>query len=224
MDNPWKSLPNHEPYILPQEEIVVNEFNTKVTPEYQVKTELFPEPFTGNVNAPIYLLNLNAGYNENDLFWHSKSSFNSSIKSTLLHEKLDYPFYFLNPKFKESPGGIWWRQKLKKLITDSTLNAVSNNIFCVEYFPYHSKSYKDMPKRISPELLSSQNYSINLVREALKRNVIIIIMRSSKKWLSAIPELEGKKNVFELKNPQNVCITPNNLDGYNEILSVIKKC
>ena len=224
MDNPWKELPEQSPYILPQESSVISEFRARCKKNYQIQSQILPEPYIGNVDAPIYLLSLNPGYSDKDLHWHSKKNFKSAIKSNLLHEPIDYPFYFLNPEFRESPGAAWWQGKLKRLIFDTTLEIVANNIFCVEYFSYHSENYKEIPKSISSELLKSQRYSIYLVRQAIKRNANVIIMRSSKKWFSSVPDLKDNKNVYELRNPQNVCVTPNNLDNYYYFVDNLKKC
>jgi len=224
VENPWKELPEQSPYILSQESRVISEFRARCKKNHQPQTQILPEPFIGNVDAPIYLLSLNPGYSDKDPHWHSKENFKLAIKSNLLHESSDYPFYFLNPEFKESPGATWWQGKLKQLILDTSLDIVANNIFCVEYFPYHSENYKEIPKSISTGLLKSQRYSVYLVRQAIKRNARIIIMRSSKKWFSSVPELKNNNNVYELRNPQNVCVTPNNLDDYHDFVDILKKC
>ena len=157
MENPWKALPEEKPFIIPDEARVINEFKSRcVNREHIPQTHVLPEPFIGNPNSSVYLLSLNPGFSNDDPIWHSQKSFSAAIRANLQHELTEYPFYFLNPKFHESPGSDWWLRKLRPLIEDSSLDVVANNLFCVELFGYHSFKYKEIPKTISDSSLPSQ--------------------------------------------------------------------
>ena len=63
MDNPWCFLPEAQPFVLQADAAAVATCNLKNagTPR-ELHTELPPEPFSGRLDAPIVLLNLNPGY------------------------------------------------------------------------------------------------------------------------------------------------------------------
>ena len=70
--------------------------------------------------------------------------------------------------------------------------------------------------------LPSQEYSFHLVRQAINRNAIIVLMRSKKLWFSAVPELEDYHSVFSVRNVQNPTISPGNLpESYSSIIQAI---
>jgi hypothetical protein len=85
--------------------------------------------------------------------------------------------------------------------------------FVIEYFPYPSKNFgfhKDIP---------SQQYSFYLLKEAMKRDALIIQMRAKTKWQKMNPHLRSYHRYYVLKNWQKVVITEGNCpDGYPEIL------
>jgi len=72
--------------------------------------------------------------------------------------------------------------------------------------------------------IPSQAYSFYLVQQAMKRNALIIQMRSRRVWQNAIPELSDYRHYYVLKNPQNPVVSENNCpDGYPEILKRLLK-
>ncbi len=218
MDNPWTNLPKNEPFILDEDKEEITKFNYEIKEDYKIHLELLPEPFLGNPKSNIVLLNLNPGYHDEDFQFHNNNSyFIEILKKNLSHKEQNYPFYLLNPKIAESPGYKWWSLKLKSLIQKVGIEKVANELFCIEFFPYHSKKYKSINK-----ILFSQEYNFNLLKESIKRNALIIIMRSSNKWLEFIPELKNYK-FYKLKSNQNVSITKNNLgESFDEILKILK--
>jgi hypothetical protein len=223
MENPWEKLLKIKPFVVADDWYCLEKYNQKYDAGvHKLELDVLPEPFIGNIDAPVYLLNLNPGYDESDIYWHAHEKFRASILSNLLHEKLSYPFYFLNPEFNESSGSDWWTKRLRILTSDVGLSTVANKIFCVEFFPYHSIKYKEMPKSITKELLITQEYSIKLVRDAITMGKTIIIMRSKSKWLQYVPELKIHNRVFELKNYQRTYVTPGNLAEYDIIVDLLK--
>ena len=220
MKNPWVTLPYEKPYVLPEDKQEILKYNKKVNKdENLIRTELIPEPYLGDPSSEIILLNLNPGFSIKDKLFHNDNDyFIKSCRKNLLHKDQEYPFYLLDPKNSKAPGYKWWTQKLKKLINKFGNKAVANNIFCIEFFPYHSIKFK-----LNKNILFSQKYSFYLLRKAIKRDTLIVIMRSRKIWLENVPELE-KCNYYELNSPQNPCLTPNNLpDGYDELIKIIEK-
>ncbi len=181
MKNPWQEFEynsNDRQHVLKDDEEAIkaleegikkkwdHDKTQKEYDEYRLRLNLLPEPFVGHKDAPIYLLNLNPGYDEmNDIEM-------KVIKKYIIrnnkqeNEKDDYPFYWLDPKLKSElkeleknkkkggkykDGCEWWKEKLKwlvKAVKDKTgkdenecYKLVSKKIFCIEYFAYHSNRY-----------------------------------------------------------------------------------
>ena len=214
--NPWLALPEVAPFALATDLESVLEFNRSATQDSMIHLELPPEPFIGNLQAPVVLLGLNPGFSPSDLQTHQDDRFIEVSRRNLRNENPQYPFFFLNPNIN-APGRVWWEQKLARLISIKGREAVSKKVLCVEYFPYHSRRFAHAKLRVS-----SQDFSLELVRQAMNREALIIVLRSAKLWFSALLELSVYERIYHVKNPQNVIITPINLpDGYEKLLAEI---
>lgn len=89
---------------------------------------------------------------------------------------------------------------------------MANKIFCIEFFPYHSRSYKPLRS-----ILPSQHYSFHLVKEAISRGALIIMLRGRRGWLMQVPELAGYP-FYILRSAQSGFISPRNLPvGFDDI-------
>ena len=64
MRNPWIDLPETAPFVLACDKQGIGDFNHTAKPEHTIHLELLPEPYTGNPEAMIILLNLNPGFYE----------------------------------------------------------------------------------------------------------------------------------------------------------------
>lgn len=215
MDNPWLKLPKKEPFILPNDLEALRRNNADLI-RIGIHPELLPVPYLGDINkASIVLLCLNPGYNKklDDLAYSDKAFIEESIKS--LTFSCQTPFYCLNEKFSFTGGYIWWKKLLKDLINRFGMKKISEKIMCIQYFPYHSKKYHNLPF-----ILPSQNYSFNLVKQTIKQKKVIIIMRSKKFWLKAVPDLENYPYI-ELKNFRRPYLTENNLKNKSDFSKII---
>ena len=226
MKNPWTQLPSEVPRVLSSDLPTVEAFNDRYadSPKVVIQTQLFPEPFIGDPKAGVYVLALNPGFapkSDND--WHEDPDFQTIVSNNLNHGTSAFPFYFLNPHLAAVPGAKWWTQRSKTLIADVGVQTLAQGMFCVELFPYHSQSYKPIPKSISSNrLVPSSNYAAHLVYSAIKENKPIIVMRSFVRWCRLVPELESYSNLFRLNSPQNVALSPGNLDDYSQIVRELR--
>jgi len=222
MQNPWSEI-STKSKILPSDKPLIKEFNLRYrfSSKYQIQDKLFPEPFIGDPQAGVYLLNLNPGYKKNcDETWHAKKNFQEAAISNLKHSKpkSQYPFYFLDPRFAESPAAIWWKCRMRHLIEDVGLERIARGIFCIELFPYHTASYKRFPIRISRNgLVPSSDYGTELVRRAIKERKLIVAMRATTQWCEFVKELRSYDRLISLKNPRSVYLTPGNMDCYSHL-------
>lgn len=222
MLNPWRGLPVAEPFVLKDDEQIIRAFNARLIGKYkevqEVHLEVFPEPFSGNPQAKIVLLNLNPGYYpRNKEFGGGTADFLSMWRANLAHEPQEYPFYHLDPKLKGSPGEVYYQLKFKVPLQEFGAKRVAEEFFVVEYFPYTTKRGVG-----NISCLPSQEYGFYLVREALKRNAIIIQLRSKRMWQEMIPALRNYPRYYELRSVQNTAISERNCpDGYPEIRKVL---
>ena len=231
MENPWRSLPGRAPFVLEEELEIIEEFNAKLKPnqqdKYHIHLNIIPEPYLGRPDAPVVLLNLNPGFSESDVAWHTEDpQFKRKVWANLLHEQASYHFYLLHPELERTQGYDLWNKRLRELMRDfgkvNGQKIVAENLLNIEYFPYHSKKYKALPH---DQILDSQKYSFHLVREAIQRKAIIILLRSVNLWEEAIPELIGYEKRFELNSKQAPYVSPGNCptpEHYQMVLDALK--
>ena len=221
MENPWLQIIDDfdkGTFILPDDKSVVEDFNKSVSDKYKIHTDIFPAPFMGYVDAPIVLLALNPGFNNNEFekgyyrryahFWKNELQHKSSVDNLRL--------FCLEKEYCESSD--YWLKKLSPLIAISSKEEVANSIFVIQFFPYHSMKYRDFPVRISKQKLKSQLYNFYLVGKAIERGAIIVILRSRKKWINAVPELANYEKCFSTSSYLNPILSENNLKSCFDLL------
>lgn len=215
MKNPWEKLPHKSPYILPQDNEVLECINKKKNFVFHVR----PEPFLGSVKkAKVILLNLNPGFNDKDPATHARADFARALRKNLRQKQSKYPFYLLNPEFSDSPGYIWWNGKLRELIDQCGRLLVGQNVACIEFFPYHSRKWRNIRTHIP-----SQEYGVHLVRQAIKDKKLILLMRAKRQWFNCVPELKTYRRLVRLNSVQNVSASRKNVSNkkFDELVKVI---
>jgi hypothetical protein len=137
------------------------------------------------------------------------------MRDNLRHGPSDYPFVYLAPE-PRGAGKKWWESKLKHLLHRFPREVVARSVLEVVYLPYASCKYRQMPHH-----LPSQAYGFHLVREAMKREAVIVLMRGRKRWLAAVPELEAYGRFCQLKNPRTPAISPGNCPDFEKVVDAI---
>ena len=203
--NPWLDLPSKPPYVLADDKEQVDEFNAQPRrdPKHVLQSDILPEAFVGSKDAPVVLLSNNPGYGKKARH-KRKPKFQARMRKNLCHEKLKYPFVHLDPKFPVM--GVWWERKLKYLHCIFTREAIARSLLNVPYFPYPSNRFAH--RRVE---VPSQEYTFHLVREAMKRGAVIVLMRRRDIWLKKLPGLKKYRRAFAVKNTQNPTLNPGNL-------------
>ncbi len=204
MGNPWEKLSPLPPYVLPRDSEVLDGAPNSI--KSNLVFDVLPDPYFGDPTlANVFLLALNPGFLPIDRDVHMKDTFFiEQNKLNLIHSSI-HPWYFFEERLHYTGGYKWWSRILAPLFRDCDGERIMNKLMCVEYLPYHSIKYKHLP-----QLLPSQEYSLELVRQAMKANKLIIIMRSKKLWLEALPELASYPFI-QLKNPRTPSISPGNM-------------
>jgi hypothetical protein len=152
----------------------------------------------------VLLLNTNPGFSDDDIADEQGMTFAQEARASLVFSS-KLGFHLLDPAFSESSGAGWWRAKLAALTAAVQLPNVLQHVACAEWFPYHSAHFSYLG-----EVLPSQQFSFDLVREAVLRGATTVVMRAYKKWLDAVPELAASDPI-RLRNPQNVSVSPGNM-------------
>lgn len=216
MENPWLRLPPRKPYVLDADRLIVEQHNDRIeAPEKKFRLDLLPDPFIGDPNAPVVLLSMNPGFDPDDAKIHASPDFRRAIHRNLAHERTAFPFYYLDPAFKSSPGAKWWNRRLRHVIDACGLETVAAGVFCAELLPYHSEGSPGW--RVVFRQLPSLQYTAQLVRDALARDAIVVGMRSKTKWLEMVPELSAYDRTYWLRGhktdrvPRNANISPQTL-------------
>jgi hypothetical protein len=222
--NPWTKLPRKPPFILPSDRTAIAAFNKRVPLKFRIVDHLFPVPYLGRPDAPILLLNLNPGYNPEDEYRQTSERFVQVSKRVLRHQEKKSPFYFLDARVEGAendigPGTRWWWKKFGRQLRENFgTELLGNTFFCVQYFPYRSREFRELGP-----VLESQRYSFELVRTAMRRKAMIIIMRSRQLWYKSMPELEEYSLAFTLRNPRNPTLTRRNFPtGFFKMMKIIE--
>jgi len=172
LENPWAQLPKEAPFLLPHDAALIEGFNLTAEDCFKVRAEIIPEPFLGNPDAPIVLLSHNPGFDEeNDLPHHGDPNFAILSRANLLHKPINFPLYLLDPTIARTK---YWEGKLRWLIERFDIPTVAHSVFCVEFFPYHSERFD---RTIG---VPSQQYSFSLVKQAITRGAVILILRGER--------------------------------------------
>ena len=231
--NPWKELKEPD-YYFQEDKEQIDEFNKTLGPHpYFIDMNLLPEPWIGNKEANVILLFTNPGLkgNEADNYQNKEygKEFKEALCKNLIHGNKEYPYYYLNPKFKKTDGAVWLKQRLTDLVaelynldkdrvweqlSDEDLQLLSQKLFTLQLHPYHSAAYKKLKKQFKSHSYTMQLLD-NAVEKAKQGKAIIICVRSYKEWNSCYKEYkkinskvdylrkESEPNFIELKYPSS---------------------
>jgi hypothetical protein len=197
MDNPWRHLPKRFPYVLPADAAAVDRANKRPGEERRLHTEKLPEPYIGDPNTPIVLLTLNGRFEDDDYLFTLDPVGRALQLANLRHDPADYPFYHLDPRIKTFGGATYWRPRFEELIGKVGLEVVAHGVFCVEFFPYSSRT--DAGIR---DILDSQRYGFQLVEQAIDRDALIVLMRSRTEWCAQVPRLASYDQLHTCTSPR----------------------
>jgi len=230
MLNPWENLEkNSNEFILPADKPIINEFNGFISnEEFKIRTEILPFPFVGNVlEAPVVLLMLNPGYDEKEREKGFYEKFKDIFWKQLHHKygEMDYPYYCLNPDLNSYSD--YWPKRFKQITDVTTELEFSKHVCNIQFFPYSSQkmNWDGFNKALKGKYLTSQEYNFVLVKNAMRRNALIIFLRkgSQNRWYKAIEGLQEYKKQYIAKSPFGAYLTEGNFSReiINEIIKTI---
>lgn len=211
--NPWLLLPERPPFVLEHDLKGILRFNQKAESRFHFDLNLHPEPFIGSLSAPVILLALNPGLSEDDYRVHADRGLLGIIRDSALQTPFCAEHYYLSDSFSSTPGGEWWRAKLRCLADEFEWEVVSRAICCIQLYPYHSRAFSSIP-----EFTSTLEYVREVLVDQLSLGKLVVVMRAWQYWTKYLPELRVYERVLRLRNPRNPCLSPGNLGDSYEIV------
>ena len=212
MENPWKALPDTPPYVLPADRLQVDAFNNRMVhrPQYQLHTELLPEPFSGPLDAPVVVLYLNPGYGGDELTWHRDPEYIAKARAAIGDDPGGHRHMGLRSDLPDTGGGwAWTKGAYKEHLASHTRDELAAKILTVEFFPYHSNKYRPLSA-----ILPSQRYGFHLVASAVERGAVVIAMRHRTEWMKAVPDLAGYDKLVTPRSNRQKALSRGNLNGF----------
>lgn len=223
MINPWSNFEKSDFLVHPDDRSILEYHNKHSKPQHQFLTHLAPEPWIGNIEAPIVVLLANPGATNLDVKGREQPKASAIISksiSNLRQESVDYPHFFFNPELSETAGQAWYFKAFKSLLQHFDTKHLAKNVLTCEMAPYHSKNWKK-PSNDFP----TQKYTNYLVKIAIQRNAIILMHRARKLWLAMVPELERYPLKYVPSSWQSPAISPRNYKtSFESIRSRLEEC
>ena len=223
MKNPWLNISLSDT-VANCDKSVINSLTTAV--KSKIVLDTLPEPYHGDPEAKVYLLNGNPGHSEKDLTFvgcgnaiqaasvlpNGKNAFSNiyekEICEELWHVNKEFiwlrdPETVVNAIDESHLGYKWWKDRVRKLKKACGCE-ISEKVFCIECFPYHTKHKMafDLP---------SGKYVDDFIYSAMEEEKVIVLMRSRREWFARIKGLENYSNLILLNSCQNVSLSPGNM-------------
>lgn len=230
--SPWNRLPDHSPYVLPDDLAKVEAFNDKVRhnkPERLLILNIIPVPFVGRPDAPVVLLgNIAGAGEERPKDYLENPSFAKRMRKNLVHGNSDFQFLPLDPSPDTFPGHKeFWSRQLRHLLEEfgggkQAECVLSRSLLAVEYFPYRSSNNRYAHNGLD---LWSQLYSRKLVFDAMKNDAVIVIRYGKAHWFRDVRGLENYPHTLTLRGNQQTHISPTGFDdkdGYQKVVEKLK--
>lgn len=215
MQNPWVRLPAKAPFVLPEDAAAIDSIQAKAGADVRLHTELIPEPFGGRFDAQVVLLDSHPGFSPADVKAHADPGYRDAALNTLTLPRSAWPIYPLDPRFAGTPAGQYSRKlfhelnvALQERLGGSEFEAwqhLARSMLFIHHFPYHRE--KSAPNQPVP----SQEFSFQLVRDALARNALVVIRNARRRWLEAVPALADHKRCCVAKAPLVPALSRRNL-------------
>ena len=220
MNNPWLNFPASADMVHPLDRASVDLYNSKAKPEYKFLTHLAPEPWIGNLEAPLVVLLANPGATKDDMAGITQKSADLINRLSILnlsHQITEYPHFFFDPRLEGTDGYKWYASRFAELIKETSAKNMSQKVLSCELVPYHSFSWKK-PKEMPP----TQEYTNKIVNDAVERGAVILIGRGKSIWMENVPKLKGYSRYFQPSSSQSAHVSRNNYkNAFAEILKAV---
>jgi hypothetical protein len=208
--NPWEALRHEPPYVLASDRPYLDAYNATLKPDdtdHRIVFDFPPEPFLGLRSTPVVVLSCNPAFSLEAGKQFTLPGFKDAAISNLTAPG-GAALYPLEDRFKDTPGGIWWRRRLKGLLpaTENGYSDLARLVSSIEFHGYWSKNWE------APLVtLPSQHYSFGLVVQAMERRATIILARAERHWKQAVPSLGQYDRLVTTRTPRVSALSEGNL-------------
>lgn len=206
-------------------------YSKKAGKDCELDFYTLPEPYSGDVDSPVYCLNMNPG--EADSLYKNDPYFLKLTRLTLKHllrgSMWGKDFLGAYEKYEKYVDGRmvckthlgckWYSEKTNNL--KSVVGEEKIHLFMIDYFPYHSKG-----GFVFPSWLPSYEYTNYLIDEAMNKGKFIVIMRQKDRWIQRIPKLVNYKRLAYLECGQGAFLSQNNViyksNAFNDLVAALR--
>ena len=219
-NNPWIGFEYSEKMAHPDDLDAIKHHNETSKSDYQFLLHLAPETWIGSLQGNLLVLYSNPGATEDNtnkvLQPQHELVMEKSIKN-LNQENNEFPHFHFDPELNQTEGSRWFKAKYRWLLEESGNQALSKNLITCELAPYHSMKWK-IPRKKLP----TQEFTYEIIRNAILRDAVILLARTPKVWIENVPELTRYPRVFR-PNSINASISPKNYPGqFDKILEALR--
>ena len=197
-------------HVHPEDAKVVKSYNHKAKSDRKLYVNNFsPVPWVGNLlKAKVLVVMLNPGM--------------SKLSKQINDEKLERPFlmrnlsqknnptlFYLNPKLKETGGGIYWRRRFKSFVEKCYDNLedgyadIARNVCIIQLIAYHSQKDPSSIRSKLPSARIMRDWILNEVK--LKHRKVLIIRGYNDIWPEKKPSNSAKllicRGKLSMRNP-----------------------
>lgn len=223
-DNPWIEVANmykgnsflyskNDAFVCNEDKQMIDEFNNKVSKEYQYNLNVPAYPWYGNpLTAKVIVLSLNPGYVDHETVIAKvlMSLQNEVVDGYCSHlrKMLTFECDGFFPKKEENRDitsrdlanldQLWyWERRLKNFLSkqvnkteeqiEKDYESILDKFAVVQFIGYSSKEFKSFPP---DTYLKSQEYTRNLLKYILEnRDTMFVIARNKVGWIEFLKEL-----------------------------------
>jgi hypothetical protein len=207
--NLWQALPAQPPYVLTSDRPYLDAYNATLKPDdedHRIFFDYPPEPFLGLRSTPVVVLSCNPAFSPEAAEQFAIPGFKDAALANLVTPD-GIPIYPLEDQFKDTPGGRWWRRRLKGLLSEEhDYSNLARLVSSIEFHGYWSKNWE------APLVtLPSQHYGFELVSQAMERRATIVLARAERYWKQVVPALGNYDRLVTTRTPRVSALSEGNL-------------
>lgn len=212
--NPWEKIKD-KCYVLE------NEKKAAPNEQYQFHTDLPPQPFQGNPEAPIWILMLNPCYSKDDKEYYEKET---ERKEAMLNQlsftppKEENHWHYVLDNSENNFSRKWFEDHFFNKGLGITADNVDNKIFILQAVGYASEKFNGNLNKMV-ESFPHMKFAQKLARWGLNHGKIIVIARCKDYWLNVLEAEKHPKNfnnIYFFSSPQNISFSAGNIVNWYE--------
>lgn len=192
--NPWAAIKDGSYGLENEKDAAGNE-------QYQFHTDLPPQPFQGNPEAPIWILMLNPCYSKDDKEYYEKET---ERKEAMLNQlsftppKEENHWHYVLDNSEKNFSRKWFDERfIKNKDMGITADNVDDKIFILQACGYASEKFDSDLNKMTKSF-PHMRFAQELARWGLRHGKTILIARSRKYWLEVLQSAMKEKNFSDI--------------------------